>query len=467
MKTLSYIVLFVVSALLLQAQGSKKSVWQTATPTEKKNALAFAEEYRSYISKAKTELTSTKEVIEIAEKNGFREFTSIRDIKPGAKVYFNNRNRAIILAVIGKNNIADGSRLIATHHDSPRIDIKAHAAYESNGLVLFKTIYYGGIKKYQWANLPLLLTGRVDLKDGKHIDINIGDNDDEPIFVIPDAAPHVDSPLRERKYTGVFEGEELHPLVASVPGDSTSVLKEMYKRLQAEYGFGEDDFVSAELSLVPALKPRDVGFDKGLLAAYGHDDKLCSFVAVSSITAVNSTPDNTVLAYLTDNEETGSINNTGAQSSFLSYCYAQIAEAQSTQFNDNVTRKALRNALVISADVNDGINPIFPGLSESMNAARVNNGVAIKLYGRSFNANSEMIARFRSMLDDNNIPWQTASYKVESGGGGTIGGFMSKENMEVIDIGIPILSMHSTYEVASKMDIWCLRRAMTAFYQLK
>lgn len=437
---------------------------------DKKSISAYAEEYASYIAVAKTELSSTKEITERAKQKGFREYKEQSDIKPGAKLMFINRARAVILAVVGKKAMTEGSRLIATHHDSPRIDIKARPAYEKEGFVLFKTVFYGSIKKYQWANLPLMLTGRVDLKDGKTIELTVGDDESEPVFIIPDAAPHVDSPLRERKYTGVFEGEELHPIVASQPGQTTSAMTELFKQLQEKYGFAEEDFVSAELSLVPALKPRDSGFDRALLAAYGHDDKLCSFTAASALwnIAGGEVPEYTSLAYLTDNEETGSINNTGAQSSYLSDVYGLLTQASTDKnFSDNDTRKALRNALVISADVNDGINPIFPSLSENSNAAKVGYGVAIKLYGRSFNANSEYIARIRKLLDDNAIPWQTAAYKVESGGGGTIGGFMSKENMEVIDMGIPILSMHSTYELASKVDIWYLHKAMKAFYGMK
>lgn len=451
---------------LFAQKATKKHSWNQLSSEEKKKATEFCEDYKLFLRSAVTEHSSNREAIQLAKKFGFKEVSKPNDIVAGAKLIFNNRDRAVIFAVIGSESMTEGSRVIATHHDSPRIDLKAKPIIERDGFVLFKTIYYGGIKKYQWANIPLALTGRVDLKSGKTITINIGFNDADPVFVIPDAAPHSDAPLRERKYTGVFEGEELMPLIGTLPPDSSgSLSQEVLRRIQSDYGFSEEDFVSAELSLVPAMPPRDVGFDRSLIAGYGHDDRLCSYVALSSICRLSKTPTYTTLVYLTDNEETGSINNTGAQSTFLTDVIAQITEAQlGDKYSDNATRKSLRSSLVVSADVNDAVNPLFTSLSESSNSARVGNGVAIKMYGRSFNANSEVVAYIRKILDDNSIQWQTASYKVEGGGGGTIGGFMSKENMEVIDIGIPVLSMHSTYEVASKVDIWLLKRFFDAFF---
>ena len=456
------------STQLLHSQSvwqSKLSGWLLISPEQRKECFGLYENLKSYLNKARNELTSTKEVLSLAKANGFKEFTDQSQVKAGAKLWINNRNRAIALVVIGTNSLVSGSRLIATHQDSPRIDIKARPLYDASGYAMLQTIIYGGIKKYQWANVPLMIIGKVDTKDGKTIEVTIGDDADEPILIIPDAAPHVDTPLRTRNYTGVFDGEELDPIIGSMPSTKGTIANQIMTILTEKYELTEEDFVSAELNLVPATTPRDVGLDKALTAAYGQDDRLCSFVAVNSIVTLSGQPAFTSIAYLTDNEETGSINNTGAQSSFLSGLYGRLVEAQlGTTFNENETRKALHNAQVISADVNDGISPLFPSLSETSNAARLGFGVAIKRYGRSFDANSEFTARIRKILDDNSIPWQTASYKVESGGGGTIGGFMSKEDMEVIDIGIPILSMHSTYEISSKIDVWNLGRFFTAFY---
>jgi aspartyl aminopeptidase len=459
------LLLFCRTASAQSVWQSKASGWQLISPEQRKECFALNDNLKKYLDKARNELTSTKEVLTLAKSKGFKEFTEPSQIKAGAKLFVNNRGRALALVVVGSTPIINGSRLIATHHDSPRIDIKARPLYDASGYAMLQTIYYGGIKKYHWANIPLMLIGRVDTKDGKTIEVSIGDDADEPILIIPDAAPHADAPLRTRVYTGVFEGEELDPIIGSASSAKGSVATQVMAILTEQFGISEEDFVSAELNLVPATSPRDVGLDKALTGAYGQDDRLCSFVAVNSLLELTSQPEFTSIAYLTDNEETGSINNTGAQSSFLNALYGRLTEAQlGIKYTDNETRKALHTAQVISADVNDGINPLFPSLSEASNAARLGYGVAIKRYGRSFDANSEFTARIRKLLDDNTIPWQTASYKVESGGGGTIGGFMSKEDMEVIDIGIPILSMHSTYEISSKVDVWNLNRFFTAFY---
>ena len=462
-----FLLIFVGAALPCAGQSAwqgKRSGWHGAEG-HRAEIFALNDEYKRFLRSAVTELSSTREAVALLEAAGFRELTDNSQVKYGAKLYIINRARAVVALVVGAKPLTDGSRLIATHHDSPRIDLKARPLYEAGGFALMQTIFYGGIKKYHWANIPLMLTGRIDTKDGRRVDISLGDSPDDPVFVIADAAPHADSPLRERKYTGVFEGEELDPIVGSVPG-ATGVLTETLKHISALYGVAEEDLVSAEISLVPAMSPRDVGFDRGLTAGYGQDDRLCSFLALRALTGLNNTPEMTAMVYLTDNEETGSINNTGAQSGFLTGVYAAISEAQlGGKFNDNATRRALRNALVVSADVNDAIHPLFAGLSEQSNAARLGFGVAIKRYGRSFDANSEITAKIRKILDDNAIPWQTASYKVESGGGGTIGGFMSKENMEVIDVGVPVLSMHSTYELSSKVDVWNLHRFFGAFFR--
>lgn len=468
MKIFSLLFVLLVTSQYAFSQSSwqsKSSGWQLISLEQRKECFALNDKMKQYLDKARNELSSTKEVLALAKSKGFKEFTEPSQAKAGAKLWVNNRDRAIALVVVGSNPIINGSRLIATHHDSPRIDIKARPLYDAGGYAMLQTVFYGGIKKYHWANTPLMLTGRVDTKDGKTIEVSIGDDADEPVLIIPDAAPHSDSPLRTRTYTGVFEGEELDPIIGSMPPAKGSIASQVMTLLNEQFGISEEDFVSAELNLVPATSPRDVGLDRALTAAYGQDDRLCSFIAVNSIVEMNGTPNFTSIAYLTDNEETGSINNTGAQSSFLSALYGRLTEGQlGDKYSDNETRKALHNAQVISADVNDGVNPLFPSLSEASNAARLGYGIAIKRYGRSFDANSEFTARIRKLLDDNTIPWQTASYKVESGGGGTIGGFMSREDMEVIDIGIPILSMHSTYEVSSKVDVWNLSRFFTAFY---
>jgi aspartyl aminopeptidase len=309
--------------------------------------------------------------------------------------------------------------------------------------------------------------GRIDTSDGRTVDVSIGTRPGEPVFVIPDNAPHSDKPLRSRTYDNELAGEELNPVFATIPNERGSVVAEALRVLTTTYKIKEEDLVSAELALVPAAPPADSGIDRGLVAAYGQDDRLSSWCAAHSILDVKGTPRQTAMAYLTNFEETGSGNNTGAQSEFLYTTYARmIAAQQGGKYNDLDLRTALRNAYVISADTNDGINPIFGSLtSEVSNAARLGWGPAVKMYGGQFDAPSEYIARMRALMDRNAIPWQTQTPKVDIGGGGTIGGFLARHDMNVIDFGVPIMSMHSPYEMSSKVDVWNFVRLMHAFYE--
>lgn len=447
------------------AWENKKSAWLLLSAADRGKAAEFAEDFKAYLNVARSALGSTREVIKRAQAAGFAEFTKPEQVKPGARLIIPNRDRSVILAVVGSDPIMNGTRVIGTHHDSPHIELKGRPIYSSNGFALFKTIYYGGIKKYQWANRPLALIGRIDTTDGRTIDVSIGLNAGDPVFVIPDNAPHSDAELHNRTYTNVFQGEELEPVIGSIPGENDSVTTEVIKQLISTYKIKEEDLVSAELSLVPAARPTDVGFDRGLIGAYGQDDRLSSFCAARAVLDLKGTPRHTALAYLSNFEEVGSVNNTGAGSQFLNATFAQLVAAQrGSAYNDLDLRRALHNSRVISADTNDGINPIFPGTSEATNAARVGYGVTIKLYSEGFNAPSEYIAQIRGLMDRNGIPWQTHTYKVDFGGGGTIGGFMSREDMEVIDLGIPLLSMHSPFEMSSKADLWDFYRTMSFFY---
>jgi len=443
---------------------SRKSAWENLAPGQKDEVFRFAEDYKKYLSVSRTAETSTREVVRLAKAAGFSEFTKADQVKPGARLFVNGRDRAIILIVVGSEPLTTGSRLVGTHHDSPHIDLKARPVYASGGYALFKTIYYGGIKKYQWANRPLALLGRVDTADGKRIDVSIGLKDGDPVFVIPDNAPHSDRELHERKYMEVFKGEELDPVVGSIPATGASVVAQVLSMLTSTYGIREEDFVSSELALVPSAPPADVGVDRGLVGAFGQDDRLSSYCAVRAILDLKGTPRRAALAYLSNFEEVGSDNNTGAKSQFLNSTLARLVAAErGGKYTDLDLREALHRSEVISADVNDGINPIFPQTSEPSNAAKLGYGVTIKRYGAGFDANSEFVARIRAILDKSGITWQTQTPKVEVGGGGTIGGFLSMEDMEVIDMGVPLLSMHSPFEMSSKVDVWSFYRFMGAF----
>ncbi len=445
--------------------ATKKSAWQLLTPAQRQEVTRFAEDYKGYLRVARSAMLSTREVIRLARQAGFSEFKDPAQVKAGARLIINNRDRAVVLAVVGSEPVASGSRVVGTHHDSNHLDLKARPVYDSKRFALFNTVLYGGLKKYQWSNLPLALVGRIDTADGRSVEVSIGLNPGDPVFVIPDNAPHSDRELRDRKYTEVLKGEEMDAVAGTVPGDTDSVVGEVLRALETTYKVREEDLVAAELHLVPAAEPRDVGIDRGLVGAYGQDDRLSSFCAARAVLDLKGTPRYTAIAYLTNFEESGSVNNTGARSQFLNTTYARLVGAQrGSGYSDLDLRTALRNAQVISADTNDGVNPIFPQTSEETNAARLGYGVTIKRYGQGFDANSEFTARIIGLLERNQIPWQTQTPKVEVGGGGTIGGFMSAEDMEVIDLGVPLLSMHAPFEMSSKADLWNFYRFMVAFF---
>jgi len=443
---------------------STESTWMWLSDEEKSKVFIFAEEYMQFISKARTELSTVREVLRLAEQEGFRQWEYGGNWQPGMKFYAVNRGRMLCLVVVGTAPLHEGIHIVGSHIDSPRLELKANPLYEREGMALFQTNYHGGIKQYQWVNIPLALEGRIDLISGEMVWLSLGINRNDPIFIIPDLAPHVDREYRSRSAGEALKYEELDPISGSIPIENASVKHAVLSYLKETYNITSDDFVSAELSVVPAMEPRDLGFDRGLIAAYGQDDNLCTYAAVRASFSVNH-PRYTTVTYLTDNEESGSNNNTGAQSDFLRALIGEMAEAEHRQgFSENKVRLILRVAEIISADVTTGINPQFPGVQEKENAGKLGYGVVIKRFGRGNDPNSEFTAKIRRIFERGNIPWHTHTYKVGVGGGGTIGAYLSRENMDVIDIGVPVLSMHSPYEIASKVDIYNLYRAFEAFY---
>jgi len=445
-----------------------KSAWLSLTPDQKSQVMHFADPYKDYLRHAKSASLSDRELTRLAHEAGFVDFTSPSQVKPGARLILNNRGRSVLFAVIGSDPIESGSRMVAAHEDSPHINLKSRPVINAPGSVaLLKTIPYGGIKRYQWSNLPMALVGRIDTVDGRHIDVNVGFAPGDPVFVIPDAAPHSDRLLRTRTYTEVFSGEEMNPVIGSIPGEKSSVADEVMSILRQRFNIKDEDLVAAELELVPATQPADVGVDGGLIGSWGQDDKLSAYSSTRSLLDIKGTPKKTAFAYITNFEEIGSVNNTGAGSQFLDSAFTSLIDAQAKPATALDVRTALANAEVLSADTNDGVNPIFPQNSENSNAAIVGYGVTIKRYGAGFDPNSEFTARVLHVLDSNNIAWQTQTPKVDVGGGGTIGGFLSMRNMEVLDVGIPLLSMHATYEMSSKVDLWSYYRFMLAFYTME
>ncbi|MBS1816182.1 MAG: peptidase M18 [Acidobacteria bacterium] len=445
-----------------------QSAWLRLNAQQRSEVFRFADPYKDYLRHAKSAALSTAELIKLAKNAGFSEMTSPTQVKPGAKLIVNNRDRAVAFIVVGSDPVDTGVRMIATHQDSPHINLKARPVVAAPGsMALFKTTLYGGLKKYQWANLPLALVGRIDTVDGRHLQVNIGFAPGDPVFVIPDAAPHSDRPLRSRTYTDVFSGEEMNPVAGSIPDERGSVSKQVMAALHAKFGIRDEDLVAAELELIPATMPADVGIDAGLTGSWGQDDKALSYAASRALFEIKGTPKKTAIAYITNFEEIGSPNNTGAKSEFIDTLFTALLDAQTKGANVLQVRTAMKNAAVLSADCNDGVNPIFPSLSEASNAAVLGYGVTIKRYGAGFDPNSEFTARILHLLDRDGIAWQTQTPKVEVGGGGTIGGFLSQRNMEVLDVGIPLLSMHSTYEMSSKVDHWSIYRFFGAFYGME
>jgi aspartyl aminopeptidase len=440
--------------------------WQSLSSKQRSEVLAFAEDYKSFMSRAKTELSFVTEAVQIAEKAGFVALAQNSKLKPGARYYDINRDRTMTLMVMGAEALTEGFRVVGAHIDSPRLELKGRPVYEKEGFALFQTYRHGGIKNYQWVNTPLALVGHVDKKDGTRVSISIGLDPKDPVLLIPDLSPHVDKEFRERLNRDVISGEELDPIVASHPGDQSSASEAVMAYLQAEYDIEEDDLVSAELALVPAMPPRDVGLDRSLMAIYGQDDKLSSYAAMRALMAQRK-PQHTAIAFLVDNEEVGNVNNTGATSTYLVDLMAELVQRQrGDSYSNRDLRTALRHTKVVSADVNPGVHPMWPEVWEAGNAPRLGHGVNLKLYGGGFNANSEFIAWTRAYLDDADVAWQTATYKGRTSGG-TIGSSLSRDNMEVIDFGVPVLSIHSTYSLSSKVDIHMLFRAMDAFYQYR
>jgi aspartyl aminopeptidase len=457
-----------VPALASDKKETKESPssWLSLSERELKDVESYAVDYKDYIYKAPTELTFVTETIKRVEQQGFKRLTDESPLRPGARYYDVNRDRTISLMVIGKRPLIEGTRIVGAHIDSPRLELKGRPLYEKQKFAMLQTYVHGGIKTYQWVNIPLALVGRVDKKDGTVVNISVGFDENDPIFMVPDLAPHVDHPNRSRKSRDVIKKEELDVIIATKPHFKQSLTEQVTAYLKQEYNIDKLDFVSAELALVPATKPRDVGFDRSLIAAYGHDDKASSIAAVKAIIE-QKIPEYTAIAYLVDNEEVGNINNTGASSSYLVDMLSGLLYNQlGSKYNDYLLRKVLRHTKVISADVNPGVNPNWPGIWELGNAPRLGNGVNLKLYGGGFNANSEYMAWTRNYLDNNKIKWQTSTYKGKASGG-TIGSDLSNDNMEVIDFGVPILSIHSPYAVGSKVDLYSLYKAMSAFYKEK
>ncbi len=440
--------------------------------SEIEQADLFCEGYKTYLDKGKTEREACALAIEIAEKNGFIPFDKKVSYKAGDKVYYNNRDKALILCVFGKKSLAEGVKIAAAHIDSPRIDLKPNPLYEDSELAFFKTHYYGGIKKYQWTAIPLALHGVIVLKDGTKVNVNVGEEDSDPRFVISDLLPHLAREQMKRTLNEGIQGEELNILIGSRPfrDDEGSELVKLnvMRILNEKYGIVEEDFLSAELECVPAMKVCDIGFDRGLIGGYGHDDRVCAYPSLMAAVECEN-PEYTCLTVLTDKEETGSDGNTGLKSFYLPYFIADIARQEGLQAHD-----VLSASECLSADVNAAYDPTFPQPFEKMNTSFANRGIVVTKYtgsggkGGTSDASAEFVGKVRRTFDDAGVVWQMGELgKVDAGGGGTVAKYVANLDVDVIDVGVPVISMHAPFEVVSKIDVYMAYKAFSAFFALK
>lgn len=454
----------------------RENAWEKYDETKQKEVFSFSEGYKNFISDCKTERECVTEVIKQANDKGFRDLYEViknkEALKPGDKVYANNMGKAIALFVIGKNDIENGLNIIGSHVDSPRLDIKQNPLYEEDELALLETHYYGGIKKYQWVTIPLALHGVVVRKDGTVIHVSIGEKEDEPVVGISDLLVHLSGEQLEKKANKVIEGEDLNVLVGSIPlskEEKDKVKGNILRILQEKYGFEEDDFVSAEIEVVPAGRARDYGLDRSMIMGYGHDDRICAYTSLMALFDME-TPDKTSVCLLVDKEEIGSVGATGMHSKFFENTLAEILDLVG-QYSELKIRRALRNSKMLSADVSAAFDPNFASTMEKKNAAFFGHGLVFNKYtgargkSGSNDANPEFIAEIRRIMDNNEVSFQTAELgKVDQGGGGTIAYILAEYDMEVIDCGIALHNMHAPWEVASKVDIYEAKRGYQAFY---
>lgn len=449
-----------------------KTVWEKLNDSQKDELMQFNKEYIDFLSVSKTERAFVNNSIALVEKAGFKNLSEVTELKPGDKVYSTNKGKNILAFIIGKEPIRNGLNLLGAHIDSPRTDLKQHPLYESNGLVLLDTHYYGGIKKYQWVARPMALVGVVVKKDGTVIDINIGDDDNDPVVGISDLLIHLAADQMSKTGAKVVEGEALDVLVGSIPKKDTKkdpVKAYILDLLKEKYDIEEDDFISSEIEVVPAGKARDYGLDRSMVMGYGHDDKVCAYTSLRAVLDFEGTPDRTACAILVDKEEIGSVGNTGMQSAYFDHVIAKMLAMQNESslvaFNDTMD-----NSRMLSSDVSAAFDPLYPEVMETKNASFFGKGICFNKYtgsrgkGGSNDANAEYMAKIRKIMDENDCYFQTCELgKVDVGGGGTIAYIMANKNMDVIDAGIAVQNMHAPCEVVSKADVYEAYRAYIAF----
>jgi len=452
---------------------SRKNVYQEADEKEMKNIMDYAEGYKKFLDSSKTERETVETTISLLKKNGYKEYQLGTKIAKCDKLFYNNRGKGLFIIKAGTKDIEkSGIKILVAHVDSPRLDLKQVPLFEKSNIAFLKTHYYGGIKKYQWFTLPIALHGVVVLKSGKKVEIKVGEDEKDPVFYISDLLPHLSQKENEKKVSEAFEAENLNIVVGGIPFDKESknaVKTGILNILNQKYGMIEEDFLSAEIEAVPSLKAKDVGFDRSFIASYGHDDRVCAYPEVTA--TINTDTDETVLTILADKEEIGSEGNTGMQCVLIS----DIIDMISSSFNANpaVVRS---KSMCLSADVTAAFDPNYSAAFEPQdssfdgNMSRAGQGVAMNKFtgargkSGSNDASAEFIGQLRVKFEKENVIWQTGELgKVDLGGGGTVAKFLAHYNIDTVDLGVPVLSMHAPYELISKADVYSAHKAFSAF----
>ena len=443
--------------------------------TDKKEIFDFCGAYKEFMSRCKTERECITEMINMARKAGYRDLDEITaqgiELKPGDKVYANNMGKTLAMYIVGQEPMEKGMRILGAHVDSPRLDLKQNPLYEDTELAMMDTHYYGGVKKYQWVTLPMALHGVVVKKDGEVVQVVIGEKEDDPVVGISDLLIHLSGKQMQKNAAEVVEGENLDVLVGSIPltdEEKEPVKAQILELLKEQYGIEEEDFLSAELEVVPAGPAKDYGLDRSMIMAYGHDDRVCAYPSFMAMLAQDKV-EYTSVCLLVDKEEIGSVGATGMQSRFFENTTAEVMNAAG-QYSELSLRRALKNSMMLSSDVSAAFDPNYPEVMEKKNSAYLGHGITFNKYtgsrgkSGSNDANPEYIARLRKVMEENQVAFQTAELgKVDQGGGGTIAYILANYNMEVIDCGVAVLNMHSPWEIASKVDIYEVYKGYCAF----
>ena len=450
----------------------RKNAWKSYTETDLAALETFSAEYRAFLDAGKTERECVAESVRIAEAKGFADMTKVSSAKPGDRLYLNWMNKSIMLFVVGSQAIESGMNILGAHIDSPRIDVKQNPLYEDSDLAYLDTHYYGGLKKYQWVARPMALHGVVVKKDGTVVDVSIGEKHEDPVFCISDLLPHLAQEQMEKKAPKVIEGEALDLIIGGRPlagEDKDAVKANVLQLIKDSLGVEEEDFISAELEIVPAGKARDMGFDRSMILAYGHDDRVCAYPSMRAVVDFEGTPERTLCAVLTDKEEIGSVGATGMDSMFFENTVAELCALLGKE-GELTLRRCLRNSRMLSSDVSAGYDPLYYTAFEKKNSAYLGRGLCFNKFtgargkSGSSDANAEYVAEIRRVMDDANVAYQFAELgKVDLGGGGTIAFCCAKYGMNVIDAGVAVLSMHAPYEIISKADLYEAYKGYCAF----